>query len=416
MRSVTAEDGPGSVDGHAHPAFAPAVAYFSKLFNARSEGGAALSVRMHGCPVVDVWGGFADRTARRPWKRDTVALCFSTTKGLAATVVHRLADRGLVDYDAPVAAYWPEFAAAGKESITVRQLLSHQAGLHSAAGLVQRPEDLLDHVALEEKLAARPPDVRPGHPGYHALTYGWLVAGLARRVTGLGLAELVRTELAEPLRTNGLGIGMPADGTRRVAPLRGRTPPIRPTPHLLVDAGARLIPSVERVELTRRFFEALYLPQLDQLFAGPSPLVLEAEFPSVNGLLSAHGLATLYGTIANEGEVEGIRLLAPSTVRALSEVQTRARDAVIAMRMNWRMGYHRAGALGYRGDTAFGHYGFGGSGGWADPATGLSFGFVTNELRLIQAPVGGDQRIFRLSGLVLRAARGPGSPHRPASR
>jgi CubicO group peptidase (beta-lactamase class C family) len=97
--------------------------------------------------------------------------------------------------------------------------------------------------------------------------------------------------------------------------------------------------------------------------------------------------------------------LSPETVSKLSEVQTRARDAVIGMRMNWRMGYHRAGAQGYRGDTAFGHYGFGGSGGWADPATGLSFGFVTSEIRLIQAPVGGDTRIFRLSGLVLKAAR-----------
>ena len=146
-------------------------------------------------------------------------------------------------------------------------------------------------------------------------------------------------------------------------------------------------------------------PHLDRLFTGPSPLVLETEIPSINGLFSAHGLAKLYAMIANQGQVEETRLLSPTTVRALSEVQTRARDAVIAMRMNWRMGYHRAGALGYRGDSAFGHYGFGGSGGWADPATGLALGFVTNDLRLIQAPVGGDPRIFRLSGLVLRLGR-----------
>ncbi len=155
---------------------------------------------------MDVWAGFADLGRSRPWKRDTVAISFSTTKGLASTAVHRLADRGLIDYDATVASYWPEFAAAGKGSITVRQLMSHQAGLHSMTDLAGSSEDLLDQLALEEKLAAPAPDPWPGHPGYHAITYGWLVAGLARRVTGLGMADLVRTELAEPLETFGLCI------------------------------------------------------------------------------------------------------------------------------------------------------------------------------------------------------------------
>ncbi|HUY23373.1 MAG TPA: serine hydrolase domain-containing protein [Acidimicrobiales bacterium] len=385
--------------------FAPAVSYFGQLFNSGSRGGAGLAVRLHGRPVVDVWAGFADRRRSRPWERDTVTICFSTTKGVAATVIHRLADRGLVDYDAPVASYWPDFGAAGKQAITVRQLLSHQAGLHSMTDLVDGPEALLDHIALEERLAARPSDPWPGHPGYHAITFGWLLAGLARRVTGLGMADLVRAELAEPLGTDGLCIGMPPDGVGRFAPSLGRTPPVRPTPPLFASMSARSMPTLRKVELTRRFLEALYVPYLDRLLTGPSPSVLNTEMPSVNGLFSAHALAKLYAVIANDGEVEGIRLLSPETVRALSEVQTRAHDAVIGMRMNWRMGYHRAGARGYRGDSAFGHYGFGGSGGWADPATGLSFGFVTNELRLIQAPVGGDQRIFRLAGLVLRSAR-----------
>lgn len=399
---MTGEFVPGAVEGEAHPAFAPAVAYFGRLFNATSRCGGALSVRLHGRPVVDVWGGFLDPQRRRPWERDTVTICFSTTKGVASTVIHRLADRGLLDYEAPVAEYWPEFAAAGKQFVTVRQLLSHQAGLHSMVDLVNGPEDLLDHVAMEERLAVRTPDPLPGHPGYHAITYGWLVAGLARRVTGQGMADLVRSELAEPLGTRGLGIGTPLDGLSRFAPPIGRTPPVRPTPPLLDAWSRRTMPTLRKVELTRRFLEALYVPYFDQILAGPEPQVLETEMPAVNGLLSAHGLAKLYAAIANGGEVEGVQLLTPATVRALSAVQTRARDAVIGFAMNWRMGYHRAGAQGYRGDSAFGHYGFGGSGGWADPATGLSFGFVTNAVRLIQAPVGGDQRIFRLSGLVLR--------------
>ncbi len=152
----------------------------------------------------------------------------------------------MIDYDAPVASYGPEFAAAGKGSITVRQLMSHQAGLHSMTDLAGSAEDLLDHLALEEKLAARPADPWPGHPGYHAITYGWLVAGLARRVTGLGMADLVRTELAEPLETNGLCIGMPPDGLRRIAPLLGRTPPVRPAPPLFAGASARSMPTLAR--------------------------------------------------------------------------------------------------------------------------------------------------------------------------
>jgi CubicO group peptidase (beta-lactamase class C family) len=395
----------GTLNGYGHPIFAPVVSYFARLFNPGSRGGGALAVRLHGEPVVEVWAGFADRRFSRPWQRDTVTICFSTTKGVASTVVHRLADRGLIDYEAPVASYWPEFGVAGKQAITVRQLLSHQAGLHSMIGLVDRPEDLLDHITLEDRLAARSPDPWPGHPGYHAMTYGWLLAGLARRVTGSGMADLVRMELAEPLDTDGLCIGMPPDGLDRFAPLIGRTPPVRPTPPFLASVSARSMPKLRKVELTRRFLEALYVPYFDQLLTGPSPLVLNTEMPSVNGLLSAHGLAKLYAAIANGGEVDGIRLFSPETVGALSKIQTRAHDAVVGLRMNWRMGFHRAGAQRYRGDSAFGHYGFGGSGGWADPATGLSFGFVTNELRLIQAPVGGDYRIFRLAGLVFRSAR-----------
>lgn len=402
---ATSQLAPGAVDGEAHPAFAPVVSYFGRLFGPESKGGGALSVRLHGRPVVDVWAGFADRRAERPWERDSVTICFSTTKGVASTVIHRLADRGLLDYDAHVADYWPEFGAAGKRYITVRRLMSHQAGLHDVTDLVKSPEDLLDHIALEDKLAARAPDPWPGHPGYHAFTYGWLVAGLARRVTGLGMRELVRRELAEPLVTDGLSIGMPADGLRRFVPPVGSTPPVRPAPRLFTAATRRSVPVLRKVGLSRRFLEALYVPDLEKVLAGPSPSILDTEMPAVNGTFSAHALAKVYAIIANGGELEGVRFLSPPTLEAMGEIQTRARDAVIGMPMHWRLGYHRAGALRHRGEGAFGHYGFGGSGGWADPETGLSFGFVTNELRLVQAPVGGDQRIFRLSGMVLRLGR-----------
>ncbi len=390
----------GTVTGESHPAFASVVAYFGKLFNSSSRGGGALAVRWRGKIVIDVWGGFAEKGTSQAWEKDSVAVSFSTSKGLASTVIHRLADRGLIDYDAPVATYWPEFGAAGKQAVTVRQLLSHQAGMQSMAGLVKDPSDLLDHIAMEEKLASRPSDPLPGHPGYHAITYGWLASGLARSVTGLGMAELVRSELSVPLDTGGLNIGLPPEGLRTVAPLIARIPPIRPIPPLFSRASEFYMPRLMKVERMRRSLEAFYVPHFDTLFAGAVPPVLSAEMPAVNGVLSARGLAKLYAPIANNGEVDGKQFLSPSTVRAMSEVQTRAHDAVIGMKMNWRLGYHRAAAKGYRDDLSFGHYGFGGSGGWADPDTGLSFGFVTNDVKLIQAPVGGDPRIFRLSGLL----------------
>jgi CubicO group peptidase (beta-lactamase class C family) len=167
----------------------------------------------------------------------------------------------------------------------------------------------------------------------------------------------------------------------------------------------RSMPALKRVQLTRPFFQALYVPLFDEVLSGRHPAVLDTEMPAVNGVVSADGLSLLYAAIANDGTVDGVRLLSPAAAHRLSVVQTRARDVVIGMRMNWRMGYHRGGVQGYRGDAIFGHYGFGGSGGWADPTTGLSFGFVTNELRILQAPVGGDGRIFRLSGLALRCGR-----------
>ena len=150
----------------------------------RGRGGGALVVRVDGETVLDLCTGWSDRAHTRPWTPETLALSFSTTKGVASTVIHRLAERGALAYDEPVATYWPEFAAGGKERVTVRDLLTHRAGLWSVRAVADRPEDLLDHLAMEEKLAARAVRAPTERSAYHAITYGWLVAGLARRVTG----------------------------------------------------------------------------------------------------------------------------------------------------------------------------------------------------------------------------------------
>ena len=181
------------------------------MFPGRRFGGGALAVYLDGQPVVDVWTGWSDRAGQVPWTADRAPMVFSATKGMAATVIHRLVDRGLIDYEAPVAEYWPEFAANGKSELTVREVMRHRAGLSGLRGATK--EDLLDHLVMEERLAAAPPGRLLGKPAYHALTFGWLMSGLARAVTGKGMRELIREELAEPLGTDGLHLGRPPDGS-----------------------------------------------------------------------------------------------------------------------------------------------------------------------------------------------------------
>src|SRR3954463_729460 len=185
---------PHGVQGAADPHFACAVRAFSKMFPGPRYGGGALSVFLDGEPVVDVWTGGSDRRGTTHWSADTGAMVFSATKGMSSTVIHRLADRGLIDYEAPVAEYWPEFGANGKAGITVREVMRHRAGLSQLNGASRA--DLMDHVKMEERLPAA-----PGERGvfrqrrHHPLPHGWLMSGLARSVTRKGMRQLIREGL-----------------------------------------------------------------------------------------------------------------------------------------------------------------------------------------------------------------------------
>ncbi|MCB0945541.1 MAG: beta-lactamase family protein, partial [Mycobacterium sp.] len=187
---------PHGVQGAADPNFACALRSFASLFPHPRFGGGALAVYLDGQPVVDVWTGWSDRRGRRHWSADTAPMVFSATKGVSSTVIHRLADRGLIDYDAPVAEYWREFGANGKADITVREVMRHRAGLSHLRGV--RKRELLDHQHMEERIAAAPVGRHFGKSAYHAITYGWLLSGLARAVTGKGMRDLIRIEVAEP--------------------------------------------------------------------------------------------------------------------------------------------------------------------------------------------------------------------------
>jgi CubicO group peptidase (beta-lactamase class C family) len=380
-----------TIEGHAAAGFEPVVRSFERLVG-RREGGGALTVKLRGETIVDIWTGYADGRSTRRWTPETLAISFSTTKGVASTIIHRLADRGELRYDEPVATYWPEFAVGGKERVTVRHLLTHRAGLHSVRAVAPRAEDLLDHVGLEHKLAARAVHAPSERSAYHAITYGWLLAGLARRITGAGLAELARTEVTEPLGITGLHIGVPDEAREFVA---------EPTGSALrqFGTGADFTQRLwGRYRVTRTTIDALHVPGFHRLFEGSDPPIWHTEMPAVNGVISARALADLYTPLANGGR----GYLSRERLLELGRVQVRTSDAVLGMRMRWRLGYHQA--FGSGGRMAFGHYGYGGSGGWADPETGLAVGFVTNRIGSFTTPLG-DLNLFRLNRVVRQCVK-----------
>jgi len=359
---------PPGVHGAADPHFACAVRSFASMFPHRRFGGGALAVYLDGEPVVDVWTGWADRRGRVPWTADTGTMVFSATKGLASTVIHRLVDRGLIEYDAPVAQYWPAFGANGKADITVRQLMRHQAGLSALHGASK--DDLLNHVLMEERLAAVPPGYSFGRPAYHALTYGWLMSGLARAVTGKGMRQLIREELAEPLGTDGLHLGRPpVEAPTRAAQI------IMPQSAFQNPVFNAVAPMIAALPLSAGF-GSMYFPGVKAVAQGDIPL-LDAEIPAANGVVTARGLARMYGAIANGGRIDGSQFLSRELVAGLSGRRSLRPDGNLFIPLAFHLGYHR---LPFDAIPGFGHVGLGGSLGWADPESGLAVGFVHNRL------------------------------------
>ncbi|WP_051178313.1 serine hydrolase domain-containing protein [Nocardia concava] len=367
-------DLPTSVSGYATSEFGPLVRTFARMVGGRPGAGGGLTVHLRGEPLVEIWAGEAAPGVG--WDADTGSIVFSATKGIAATVIHRLADRGLIDYDAPVAHYWPEFAANGKQRITVREVMSHRAGLYGLPAIARGLDDVLDHRMMEEQLAAAKPDHLLGIPTYHALTYGWLLAGLARAVTGRGMAELFRSEVAEPLGAEGIHLGLPPSGSpTSAAVLQGNKLSAVGTNYVsLVLGRAYSLPGALGAAA-----RALFLPGLDLLLEGEDPPILHTELGAGNGVCTATGLATVYGALANDGMHQGRRFLSPQTIKAMRHVETYRLDhALFYIPMMWHMGYHSLPIPGAR--AGFGHIGLGGSFGWADPGLGLSVGFVHNRL------------------------------------
>lgn len=370
----------------------------------RTTGGEAVAVYHRGELVVDLWGGWKDQD--HEWRSDTLAMCFSTTKGVASTALHILADRGLVDYDEKVATYWPEFAANGKESVTVRHVLTHSAGLHRLRSMVGTADHMLDWEYMTAALAAARPAYEPGtRHGYHALTYGWLIGEIVRRVSGRSITEFVRQEIAEPLRTDGLYIGLPESERGRVAPLgplgipRPRREPFRTIEKEVGRQLGKIVSAMPGPVNTRRLLNALVPRGVEDVLWGSD--VMDAEVPAANGFFTARSLARMYAMLAGGGQIDGTRILSERTVELISKRQRTGMDLVLVAPMDWRLGYHRVITACGPVPNAFGHFGFGGSGAWCDPSRDLAIAMVCS--RGTGTPVG-DARILGLGAAAVRAA------------
>ncbi|MGW3986798.1 serine hydrolase domain-containing protein [Streptomyces sp. NPDC004830] len=381
------------VHGTVAEGFEPVREAFVRNFYALGDRGAAVAVYRHGQRVVDLWGGTKDVDGTEPWQRDTAQVVRSATKGVAAAVLLLLHQRGQLDLDAPVGRYWPEFKARGKEGVLVRHVLNHRAGL-PVLDRPLSPQEALDPLKGPQAVAAQAPVWEPGTDhGYHALTYGWLVDEIVRRVTGQSAGEWLAAQVTGPLELD-LWLGLPPSRAGRAGRV-GRVEGAEPAGGL----RARPKPSVTRAyedpeSLTRRAFAAI-TPFPEQ----NDPAYLAAALPATNAVATADGLARFYAALI--GDTAGsARLFTPETVELARAEESAGPDRVLVVGTRFGLGYMLHGSASpLLTPGSFGHPGRGGALGLADPETGIAFGYVTNGLR---TSVTADPRAQSL----LRAVRG----------
>jgi len=361
--------------GHCDSRFEAVREAMAENFASRDEVGAAVCVVVDGETVVDLWAGHADMQRTRPWREDTLANVYSTTKGMTALCALRLLERGDLDIDRPVAEYWPEFAAAGKGDLPVRWLLSHRAGL-PAVGPLLPPEALYDWDAMTGALAAQEPWWTPGERhGYHALTFGWLVGEVVRRIAGRSLGSVFRDEVARPLGAD-FHIGLPDFEHDRVAEM---------------SAPAAATPDREGVDIMSAVMQD---PEgmLARTFLNPTSLMLgpnhaewrRAEIPAANGHATARGVARIYGALASGQGPGGAPLLGKEVLERATRPESNGPDDVLQLHTRIGLGFmlsqDRREARFGPGTGGFGHPGAGGSVGCADPEAGVGFGYVMNRM------------------------------------
>jgi CubicO group peptidase (beta-lactamase class C family) len=362
------------IEGTCDPKFNRVKDVFAENFEKRNEVGAAAAVMLDGRSVVDIWAGHTDREKTKPWTRDTLVNVYSTTKGVTAICAHRLADKGLLDLDAPVAKYWPEFAQAGKDKIPVRFLLSHRAGLPAVRRILD-DNALFNWTTMTTALAEQEPWWEPGTThGYHAVTFGYLVGEVIRRITGKSPGTYLRDEIAGPLDLD-FHIGLDAKHDARVAGLIPAAPPGPGEPNM--------------------FAEILKNPESAGAKAFMNPPVLTkpglvnsrewraAEIPAANGHGTARSLARLYGALARGGDLDGVHVMSQDEIAKCSIEQSNGPDALLIINTRFSLGFmmSQPGASLGPNPKSFGHPGAGGSLGYADPEAKIGFGYTMNKMQ-----------------------------------
>jgi CubicO group peptidase (beta-lactamase class C family) len=373
-----------TIDGTCDPRFARVRDAFASIFADGLEHGAGVSVVLDGKTVVDLWGGHADAARTRPWRKDTLINVWSSTKGVVALAIAMLFERGKLDYAAPIARWWPEFAAGGKERITLDLVMSHRAGLN---GLPVPMDDagLLAWTPYVDAFAAMAPLWEPGrHCIYHALSYGHLAGEPLRRVDGRSIGRFVAEEIAGPLGAD-FFIGLPGHEDGRVAEMiegpkaSDWVAAVRasPFPHAVDNPVPRALAPNERAWRA-------------------------AEVPGGNGQATAHALARIYGMMAAGGVLDGHRIIARDAIAEAARVRVRATDESFAAPAAFGAGFQMECLLPPgMSASSFGHTGWGGAIGFADPDAKLGFGYVTNRMLGFDEEV--DPRRAALIGAVYSA-------------
>lgn len=362
------------IQGRVEPGFEAVRAAFERNFAEAGEIGAGCCVHVDGRPVVDLTGGVADVASGRPYGPDTLQLVFSTTKGVTAICVNLLVERGELELDAPVSAYWPEFAEAGKRDVLVRMLLNHQAGLPTVDRRLRLAE-ILEIDPIVDALAAQEPVWKPGSAhGYHAITFGFLAGELVRRVTGRRLGRFLADELADPLGLD-LHLGLPEEHEARVAPL---LPAPRPDDPALAEMMQKIMGpgTLPHRALT---LEGAFATADGEEMVWNRREVHASEIPAANAITDARSLSRLYA--AAIGEVDGVRVLSPETVARACRGESSGPDRVLSMQTCFGLGFMLPWpVMPLLGEGSFGHAGAGGSVAFAHPESRVAFAYVMSQM------------------------------------
>jgi len=380
------------VSGYCDEKFTEAKEVFSKSITSGFELGAAITMEIEGETVLDLWGGVDNPSKGTQWQEDTIVNVFSSTKGIAAICLLQLVEQGKLDLDSPVARYWPEFAQGGKETIPVRYLFCHKSGLCG----IRQPLDqgaFCDWELICNALAEQEPFWEPGTAhGYHAVTYGYLVGEVLRRIDGRTIGQYFKEEIAEPLDLD-FWIGLPDTEFSRVtnlnpskpSPMQFLFPLIGKLPKFLIPGPMKFL--LDFGDTSTAAGAAFSNPPMEmdpeKGMEANTKKWRNAEIPAANGHGTARAIAKIYGVLANEGSRDGVHVLKPETIELARQTESDGTDLVLG-RMHTKFG------LGFMlgtehvsmgpGEGAFGHGGAGGSLGFADPDNKISLGFVMNQM------------------------------------